>query len=78
LKQLHDHHRDRLAELLQACQAQAMSAADAVPVLFQRKLDVHQITFAMGEAIAHLNALWYRGSLKRERDAAGVWRFRAV
>jgi glyoxylase-like metal-dependent hydrolase (beta-lactamase superfamily II) len=78
LKQLHDHHRDRLAELLQACQAQAMSAADAVPVLFQRKLDVHQTTFAMGEAIAHLNALWHRESLQRERDAAGVWRFRAV
>lgn len=78
LKQLHDHHRDRLAELLQACQAQAMSAADAVPVLFQRKLDVHQTTFAMGEAIAHLNALWHRGSLQRQRDADGVWRFRAV
>jgi glyoxylase-like metal-dependent hydrolase (beta-lactamase superfamily II) len=78
LKQLHDHHRDRLAELLQACQAQAMSAADAVPVLFQRKLDVHQTTFAMGEAIAHLNTLWHRGSLQRQRDAAGVWRFQAV
>ena len=32
----------------------------------------------MGEAIAHLNALWHRGSVQRERDAAGVWRFRAV
>lgn len=78
LKQLQDHHRDRLAELLQACQAQAMSAADALPVLFQRKLDVHQTTFAMGEAIAHLNALWHRGSLQRQRDATGVWRFQAV
>ncbi len=78
LNQLHDHHRDRLADLLAACQAQAMSAADAVPVLFQRKLDVHQTTFAMGEAIAHLHTLWHRGSVQRTRDADGVWRFRAV
>ena len=78
LNQLHDHHRDRLADLLATCQAQAMSAADAVPVLFQRKLDVHQTTFAMGEAIAHLHTLWHRGSVQRARDADGVWRFRAV
>lgn len=78
LDQLRDHHRDRLADLLATCQAQAVSAADAVPVLFQRKLDVHQTTFAMGEAIAHLHTLWHRGSVQRARDADGVWRFRAV
>lgn len=78
LDQLRDHHRDRLADLLVTCQVQAMSAADAVPVLFQRKLDVHQTTFAMGEAIAHLHTLWHRGSVQRTRDAHGVWRFRAV
>lgn len=78
LDQLRDHHRDRLADLLATCQAQPVSAADAVPVLFQRKLDVHQTTFAMGEAIAHLHTLWHRGSVQRARDADGVWRFRAV
>ena len=42
------------------------SAADLLPVLFKRPLDLHQTTFAMGESIAHLHALWLRGELRRE------------
>jgi hypothetical protein len=45
-------------------------------VLFKRPLDFHQITFALGEAVAHLHALWHGGKLKREMDADGVYRFR--
>jgi hypothetical protein len=46
-------------------------------VLFRRVLDDHQMTFAMGEAIAHLNHLMYRGALARsERD--GILQFTAV
>ena len=47
-----------------------------LPVLFRRKLDLHQTTFAMGEAVAHLHALWFDGLLRRERGADGAWRFR--
>jgi hypothetical protein len=36
---------------------------------------VHQTTFAMGESIAHLHALWLNGRLERQRGADGVWRF---
>ena len=46
-----------------------------LPVLFKRQLDLHQTTFAMGEAIAHLHYLWHRGALRRFADADGVWRF---
>jgi hypothetical protein len=49
-----------------------------LPVLFKRALDLHQTTFAMGEAVAHLHALWGRGQLQRERGADGVWRFSAA
>ncbi len=76
LAQLHDHHADRLAEVLQACTDKACSATDVIPVLFQRPLDLHQSTFAMGEAVAHLHRLWFGGELRRERDADGIWRFR--
>jgi glyoxylase-like metal-dependent hydrolase (beta-lactamase superfamily II) len=72
---LHEHHRLRLDEVLIACQ-QPMSAADVVPVLFRRQLDNHQIVFAMGEAIAHLNHLLYQRRVVREADADGVLRFR--
>jgi glyoxylase-like metal-dependent hydrolase (beta-lactamase superfamily II) len=75
--QLHDHHRDRLAEVLAACRDQPMSAADVLPIMFKRKLDLHQTTFAMGEAIAHLHALWHAGEVSRSRDDSGVWRFSA-
>ncbi|MEX8517662.1 MAG: MBL fold metallo-hydrolase [Leptothrix sp. (in: b-proteobacteria)] len=76
IEQLHGHHRDRLADVLAACAAAPCSAADILPVLFKRALDLHQTTFAMGEAIAHLNALWLDGQLLRLRGADGVLRFR--
>jgi glyoxylase-like metal-dependent hydrolase (beta-lactamase superfamily II) len=75
IEQLHDHHRDRLAEVMEACAAKPCSAADILPVLFKRPMDLHQITFAMGEAVAHLHSLWFEGKLHRARDADGVYRF---
>jgi glyoxylase-like metal-dependent hydrolase (beta-lactamase superfamily II) len=52
--QLANHHEERLAELRAAC-AVPRTAAEIVPVLFRRQLDVHQMFFAVGEAIAHLD-----------------------
>ncbi|MDP3700846.1 MAG: MBL fold metallo-hydrolase [Hylemonella sp.] len=75
IEQLHEHHRDRLAEVMAACALKPCSAADVLPILFKRKLDLHQTTFAMGEAVAHLHALWFEGRLQRQRDAEGVYRF---
>jgi glyoxylase-like metal-dependent hydrolase (beta-lactamase superfamily II) len=76
--QLHDHHRDRLAEVVEACAAAPQSAADMLPVLFKRPLDLHQTTFAMGESVAHLHALWFAGKLRREQGEDGIYRFAAV
>ncbi len=75
VEQLHEHHDARLGEVLERCAGSPASAADIVPVMFRRPLDTHQMFFAFGEALAHLHALWYRGALKRERDATGVYRF---
>ena len=75
LDQLVQHHRDRLAEVLQACSERPHSAADMLMVLFKRALDLHQTTFAMGESVAHLHALWFEGKLMRSRAADGVYRF---
>lgn len=73
--QLQTHHEERYAEVIDACRATPCSAADILPVLFKRKLDLHQTTFAMGEAIAHLHALWHAGRLQRVTAADGVHRF---
>jgi glyoxylase-like metal-dependent hydrolase (beta-lactamase superfamily II) len=78
IRQLHEHHRERLAEVAQACPAAPQSAADLLPLLFKRQLDLHQTTFAMGESVAHLHALWFEGRLRRERGQDGVYRFAAA
>lgn len=75
IDQLREHHDERLAEVMAACRAVPTHAAGLLPVLFKRKLDLHQTTFAMGEAIAHLHALWLKGELRRELGADGVYRF---
>jgi glyoxylase-like metal-dependent hydrolase (beta-lactamase superfamily II) len=75
--ELRAHHAARLAELAAAVAAAAapLSAAELVPVLFRRELDVQQRFFAMGEAIAHLNHLWRAQRLERRVAADGAVRF---
>ena len=77
VEQLRAHHEARLGELLDAMAAAArpVTAADMVPVLFRRELDLQQRFFAMGEAIAHLNHLWHRHRIARLRAADGSLRF---
>ena len=77
IAQLKAHHDDRLAETLGACQ-KPVHAREIVPVLFKRELDLHQMTFAMGETIAHLNYLLRRGKLSRQLCDDGVLRFCVV
>ena len=73
--QLQAHHDERFADVLAACATEPQTAASLLPVLFKRKLDLHQTTFAMGESIAHLHALWLDGRLRRQTGADGVQRF---
>ena len=61
--------------IVTACSEKPCSAADILPVLFTRALDLHQTTFAIGESIAHLHMLWFEGKLVRTRDGDGVYRF---
>lgn len=77
ISQLREHHSARLAEVLQACRV-PQSAADIVPVMFRRPLDAHTLTFALGEALAHLHKLWFDGLLQREKCRDGIIRFRLI
>lgn len=54
--QLIAHHKERLDQVLEAC-AKSRTAAEIMPELFNRTLDAHQIGFALGETIAHVNYL---------------------
>lgn len=76
IRQLQEHHDERLNEILEASVETTLSAADVLPVMFKRKLDSHQMTFALGEALAHLNLLWLDGRMQRTMDSEGVYRFK--
>ena len=77
LEELRHHHQQRLAELEAAIET-PKDAAEILPVLFRRKLDEHQLVFAIGEAIAHLHFLWRAGRAKRTLDADGVYSFQRI
>jgi len=74
LEELVAHHDARCAQIAAAC-AHPQSASQLVPLLFRRPLDQHQMGFALGEAIAHLNYLMHRGDLKRSLGEDGVCRY---
>ena len=74
IAQLRAHHEARLAEVVAACE-EPKSAVDIVPIMFRRQLDAHQLSFALGEALAHLHKLWKDGVLLRNNNMAGVIRF---
>jgi glyoxylase-like metal-dependent hydrolase (beta-lactamase superfamily II) len=75
VEQLHAHHAQRCALLLDACRGAPKTAAELIPVLFDREIpDPHQTMFAMGESIAHLNYLEHAGKLQRIEEA-GLIRF---
>jgi glyoxylase-like metal-dependent hydrolase (beta-lactamase superfamily II) len=75
IDQLLQHHDERCAEVLQACAEAPRSAAELLAVMFKRELDMHQTTFALGEAVAHMHALREIGQLKPVLRGDGVLRY---
>jgi glyoxylase-like metal-dependent hydrolase (beta-lactamase superfamily II) len=75
LDYLRDHHDERLGETLDAI-VEPRTASDLVPVLFRRKLDTHQLGFAIGETLAHLHYLETEGQAARLVGEDGITRFR--
>jgi glyoxylase-like metal-dependent hydrolase (beta-lactamase superfamily II) len=74
IDQLIGHHRERLERALEAC-ATPLTLAEVMPRLFDRALDVHQLQFALGESLAHLNYLVEQGRLERETGTDGRVRY---
>jgi glyoxylase-like metal-dependent hydrolase (beta-lactamase superfamily II) len=72
------HHHSRCDRILRACQEQPRSAAELVPFVFTRRLDPHQMGFAFGEVLAHVNYMRRRGALKPIDTADGIQRMVAA
>ena len=61
---------------MSACPPTGFTANDVLAVLFKREMDAHQITFALGESLAHLHFLWFAGDLTRQIRPDGVYSFK--
>ena len=66
------HHDERLETIMQACKETPLSVTDLVPVLFPRKMDPHQTSFAFSETHAHVNKLIHDGELVWQTRPDGV------
>lgn len=53
----------------------ALTAVDAMPILFARKLEGDDVILALGEAASHLQYLYHRGWVDRARSADGVLQY---
>ena len=75
--QLIAHHRDRLEVARLAC-LNGATAGEVLKAMFNRDFDPHQLSFALGETLAHLNYLMFNGLITRTETRQGVDRYEAV
>ncbi len=72
IAELQHHHVERLNLLRQLLsEAPTQRVGDLMEALFKRALDGHQVNFAVGEAVAHLNRLHAMGEVERHIDGSG-------
>lgn len=76
IDELAAHHEQRCGLIGAACRQAPATVAELLPHVFERELDPHQMGFAFGEVLAHVNYMLGRGELMAEIDAAGVHRYR--
>jgi glyoxylase-like metal-dependent hydrolase (beta-lactamase superfamily II) len=79
LDDLAGHHQERLQETLAVCGNSktgpvtgGVTGVEVLRQLFKRKLDTHQLFFAVGEALAHLHHLMGQGKITRRMGEDGV------
>jgi hypothetical protein len=77
LDRLVEHHEKALNRLLEYCSTPRLST-EVYSVLFRRKIDDGNRMMAVGEAIAHLNCLNYRGLITREYNSEGQFVYTAM
>ncbi|MBB4372612.1 glyoxylase-like metal-dependent hydrolase (beta-lactamase superfamily II) [Bradyrhizobium sp. cir1] len=78
IKQLADHHEERCRLIADACREQPKTSRELVPVVFNKHvLDEHQMGFAAGELVAHVNYMIVEGRLTAATKD-GVLQFRTT
>ncbi len=71
--QLIAHHEARCRAIFAACTVSPQTVAELVPVIFGRQIeDPHQLVFAFGEALAHVNFMLRGGRLRVAPSSRGL------
>lgn len=76
VQDLAEHHAHRCDLVADACRDGPLTCAQIVPVMFNRRLDPQQMSFAIGEAMAHLNHMVATQRLTEEPDENGTLFYR--
>jgi glyoxylase-like metal-dependent hydrolase (beta-lactamase superfamily II) len=74
VNQLISHHHQHLDSLREFCKTPRTIEA-CLPVLFKRKLNQHNMFFAIAEAFSHLNYLYFAGECSRNVNEQGQYLF---
>jgi len=77
VREVTQHHDERLAAIVGACAQAPRSAADLLEILFRYPLDRGVMALAFGEACAHVNRLLEDGRITALLEADGVERYAA-
>ncbi len=77
IDQIVRHHSQRLDLARRACHDGA-TAGQVLAAMFPRQFDAHQLHFALGETLAHLNYLIHSGEVTRETGGTGIDRYITV
>lgn len=75
LTQLIDNHAEALARIEAALAESPMTAVEALPTIFKRRIGPTEYGLALGEAVAHMNRLMHQGRVSREMNTVGAWHF---
>lgn len=75
LEQLTAHHAERLEEITDFCRAAPRTIYEITTAAFKRELDHTQMSFGIGEMLAHANYLLGQDALQKNMTPDGVWRF---
>lgn len=75
VNELISHHHTHLDNLRIFCE-QGKTIEQCLPVLFKRKLNSHNLFFAIAEAFSHLNYLYFEGEFSRELNTDGQYIFK--
>jgi len=72
LTQLIENHDEALGRIEEVLASGPMTAAEAFPAIFKRKIGDADYGLALGEAVAHMNHLLKQGRVSRQEDKNGA------